>query len=99
MQNKVEDFVSNYPTVFKGSGKLKEPYKIVLEQGAIPYALSSPHRVPIPLRDKVKVELQRMEAVGVISKVMELTGLVLAPKAQGKIRLCVDLSHLNKWVL
>lgn len=72
VQTKVEDVVANYPTVFKGLGKLKEPYKIVLEQGAIPYALSSPHRVPLPLRDKVKVELQCMEATGVISKVTEL---------------------------
>lgn len=37
-----------------------------------------------------------------ISKVTEPTpwcaGLVVVPKAQGKIRLCVDLTHLNKWV-
>ncbi|KAL6475040.1 hypothetical protein MHYP_G00160800 [Metynnis hypsauchen] len=44
-----------------------------------------------------------MEGMGVISKVTKPTpwcaGLVVAPKAQpGKIRLCVDLTHLNKWV-
>lgn len=49
VQTKTEYFVANYPAVFKGLGKLKEPYKIELEQGAIPYALSSPHRVPPPL--------------------------------------------------
>ncbi len=102
VQTKTEDFVANYPAVFKGLGKLKEPYKIELEQGAIPYALSSPRRVPLPLRDKVEVELQRMESIGVISKVTKPTpwcaGLVVVPKAKGKIRLCVDLTHLNKWV-
>lgn len=73
LQTKTEDFVANYPAVFKGLRKLKEPYKIELEQGAIPFARSSPRKVPLPLRDKVKVELQRMESIGVISKVTELT--------------------------
>ncbi len=99
VQTKTEDFVAHYPAVFKGLGKLKEPYKIELEQGAIPYALSSPRRVPLPLWDKVKVELQRMESIGVTSKVTKPTpwcaGLVVVPKPQGKIRLCVDLTHLK----
>ena len=43
-----------------------------------------------------------MEAMGVISKVTQPTdwcaGLVVVPKANEKIRICVDLTHLNKWV-
>lgn len=54
------------------------------------------------MRDKVQAELKRMEIMGVISKVTQPTpwcaGMVVVPKAQGKIRLCVDLKHLNKWV-
>lgn len=42
------------------------------------------------------------EAMGVISKVTQPTawcaGIVVVPKANGKIRLCVDLTRLNKWV-
>jgi len=54
-------------------------------------------------KGRVQVELKRMEDMGVISKVTEPTpwcaGLVVAPKAQpGKICLCVDLTHLNKWL-
>ncbi|KAL6482216.1 hypothetical protein MHYP_G00102960 [Metynnis hypsauchen] len=103
VQGQQEDFKALYPTEFSGLGKLKEPYKIELEPGAVPYALSTPRRVPLPLRDKVRAELNRMEGMGVISKVTKPTpwcaGLVVAPKAQpGKIRLCVDLTHLNKWV-
>ncbi|KAL7851818.1 hypothetical protein SRHO_G00176030 [Serrasalmus rhombeus] len=103
VQGQQEDFKALYPTVFSGLGKLKEPYKIELEPGAVPYALSTPRRVPLPLRDKVRAELNRMESMGVISKVTKPTpwcaGLVVAPKAQpGKLRLCVDLTHLNKWV-
>ncbi len=79
------------------------PYKIELDPGAVPYTLSSPRCVLLPLRDKVQAKLKSMEDMGVISKATQPTpwcaGMVVAPKAQpGKIRLCVDLTHLNKWV-
>lgn len=100
VQAQQRDLKAQYPTVFSGLGNLKEPYEIKLEPGAVPYALSSPRRVPLPLRDKVQAELERMENMGVISKVTQptpwCTGMVVAPKAQpGKIRLCVDIIHLN----
>ncbi|XP_049335604.1 uncharacterized protein LOC125802248 [Astyanax mexicanus] len=79
-----------------------QPYHIELEKDATPYALSTPRRVPLPLRDKVKEELDRMEFMGVISKVSSPTewcaGMVVVPKPSGKIRICVDLTNLNKWV-
>lgn len=99
-----EDVKAQYPKVFSGLGKLKEPYKIELEPDAVPYALSSPRRVPLPLRDTVRAELDRMEKMGVISKVTQPTpwcaGLVVVPKPKAKIpvRLCVDLTKLNEWV-
>lgn len=52
---------AKYPSVFSGLGKLKEPYTIELEPSAVSYALSSPHRVPLPKRDKVRTDLKRME--------------------------------------
>lgn len=54
------DFRASYPDVFKDLGKLKEPYHIQLEQGAVPVALSAPQRVPLPLREAVRTELQIM---------------------------------------
>uniref|UniRef100_A0A3B3S0H0 ribonuclease H n=1 Tax=Paramormyrops kingsleyae TaxID=1676925 RepID=A0A3B3S0H0_9TELE len=43
-----------------------------------------------------------MEAMGVVSKVTQPTdwcaGMVVVPKTNGKIRICVDLTHLNKGV-
>ncbi|KAI4890398.1 hypothetical protein NFI96_026601, partial [Prochilodus magdalenae] len=103
IQCQQDDFKELYPTVFSDLEKLKEPYKLELEPGAVPYALSTPRRVPLSLQDKVRAELNRMEGMGVISKVTKPTpwcaGLVVAPKAQpGEIRFCVDLTHLNKWV-
>ena len=61
---------------------------------------STPRRVAIPLMKAVKGELQRMEKLGVIAKVNEPTawcaGMVVVPKANGKVRICVDLTRLNQ---
>lgn len=94
-----EKFKKMFPKVFSGLGKLEGSYKIELAQGAVPYALSAPRRVALPLIDKVKSELQRMEEMGVIRKIQEPTewcsGMVVAPKPNGKIRICSDLTRLN----
>ena len=90
------DIVSQFPDVFKGLGKLEDKYVIKLKENATPYALTTPRRVPIP---KVKEELQRMEKLGVITRIEELTdwcaGMVVVPKQDGMVRICVDLTKLN----
>ena len=62
-----------------------------------------PRTVPIPLRSKVKEELDRMEKMGVIAKVTQPTpwcaGMVVVPKKSGDVRICVDLKPLNEGVL
>ena len=49
------------------------PYTIQLNDDAYakPRALYTPRNVPIPLPEKVREELNRMESIGVISKVSE----------------------------
>lgn len=67
-----------------------------------PFALSTLRCVAVPLLPKVKEELERMEEMGVISKVSEPTdwcaGMVVVPKRNGKVRICVDLTKLNESV-
>ena len=74
-------------------------YHVTLKEGAKPYALSVPSRVPIPLLPQVKQEFKNMEKTGVIFRVDQPTdwcaGMVVVPKPNGKIRICVDLSRLN----
>ena len=65
--------LATYPDVFTGLGNLGEPYKIELKPDARPHAIYTPRRVPYPLRDKVKKELERMETIGVISRVEKPT--------------------------
>ena len=95
----LQDVVKQFPQLFTGLGRLKDSYKIKLRQEAIPFALSVPRRVAIPLLPKVKEELERMTKLGVISKVTEPTewcaGMVVVPKPGGKVRICVDLTKLN----
>ena len=51
----------------------------------------------------MKEELERMENLGVISRVEEPTpwcaGIVAVPKSRGDVRICVDLRHLNQSVM
>ena len=59
-----------------------------------------PRKVPVALRKSLQEELQRMEALDVITKTTEPTewvnSLVMARKKNGKIRVCMDPSSLNK---
>ena len=88
-----------YPKVFEGLGIMGPEYKIRMKEGATPFAITTPRRVATPLLPKVKAELKRMEELGVISSVEEPTnwcaGMVVVPKANGDIRICVDLTKLN----
>ena len=88
-----------YPDLFTGLGTLGAEYHIQLRQDAKPYALTTPQRVAIPLLPKVKQELTRMENMGVITKVDSPTewcaGIVVVPKPNGNICICVDLTKLN----
>ncbi|CAL9703681.1 unnamed protein product [Knipowitschia caucasica] len=83
---------------------MKGEYNIVLKPGAQPYSISTPRRISLPLLPKVKEELYRMERQGVISKVEQPTEwcapMVVVPKpAQERVRICSDLTQLNKSVL
>lgn len=62
-----------FPKVFTGLGKLDGDYCIRLKYDAVQYALTTPRRVSIPLENKIKGELERMEQMGVISRIEQLT--------------------------
>lgn len=88
-------------TVISVNGKYentRQPYSINVQGYAIPYAITMPRSITIPLRNAVKQEL--MQAKGVIESVNEPTEwcapLVIVPKPSGGIRLCVDLTKLNE---
>ncbi|XP_075530161.1 uncharacterized protein LOC142563495 [Dermacentor variabilis] len=89
--------------LFNGLGTLKDEYNIRLKPDAVPFSLSVPRRIPIPLLEIVRRELDKLESAGVIRRVDKPTpwcsGLVVVRKGDGSYRLCVDLTQLNKVVL
>ena len=94
-----EAVAEQFPELFKGLGQMTGEYQIKLQPNATPFALTTPRRIAIPLRPQVKTELERMEKLGVIAKVQQPTdwcaGMVIVPKPNGTVRICVDLTKLN----
>ena len=83
-----ESVMKRYPKLFTGLGTLGNEYKISLKPDAKPYALYTARRVPISMRKEVEKELNRMESLGVISRIDEpspwCAGMVVVPKSSGK---------------
>ena len=85
-----------YPKLYSGLGRMKESYKIRLRENAIPYAVSAPRRVPLPLQTKVKMELERVQDLDVIRPVTTPTDWCAPIEKKDAIRLCVDLTKLKE---
>jgi len=87
---------------FTGLGKLQGEYDIKLSSNATPFALTTPRRIPLRIMAQVKDELDRMEREKIISRVEGpsdwCAGIVVVPKPNKKVRICVDLTQLNKCV-
>lgn len=100
-----ETVKNEFPALFHGLGKMEGEYNIVLKPEAQPFSISTPRRLSLPLLPKVKEELDRMEQQGVISKVEKPTEwcapMVVVPKrtGSGRVRICTDLTELNKPVM
>ena len=95
----LDNVTEKFPRLFQGLGKLKDNYTAKLQNNCQPHALTIPRWVAIPLLPKVEAELQRMLQLGVIEKVNQPTewcsGMVVVPKSNGNVWICVDLTKLN----
>ena len=80
-----------------------EEFHISLTDGDKPFCVRTPRVIPFAYRDKLKAELGLLLEQGIIAPVTEPTEwcapIVVTPKkGVDQVRLCVDLSHLNKFV-
>lgn len=79
---------------------MKDSYCITLKKDARPFQVSVPRKVPFPLYQETKEELDRRLETGVISRVDRPTDwcapMVVIPKSNGKVRVCVDLNEYVK---
>lgn len=96
------EWISRYPELFKGLGKLNNKCHISVKESVEPVAVSAPRRVAAARLGPLKKELERMTKMGVINKVESPTEwcspCVVVPKKNGDIRLCIDYTKLNQAV-
>ncbi|KAJ8035162.1 hypothetical protein HOLleu_22297 [Holothuria leucospilota] len=89
--------------MFRGYGVMTDvKCKIQLKEDASPVCIMTPRKVSQPLLPKIKVSLDKMEKLNVISLVKEPTewcpGIVCVRKPDDTVRICVNLTELNKSV-
>ena len=78
-------------------------FSISLQEDAVPFCVKTPRSIPFAYRDKLKTELDLLQEQGIIAPVTQANEwcapIVVAPeKGSDKIQICVDLSHLSKYV-
>ncbi len=94
------DFVRReYSEVFGGIGCLPGTHKIVIDPECPPVQ-NACRKVPFPLREKLKNELDRMQKLGVIipeeSPTDWVSSVVTVKKKSGDLRVCLDPRDLNR---
>lgn len=100
-----EEMKQRFPSLFEGLGQVKDfEYKIKLKKNVEPVSIHTPRRVPLPLLETVRKELQDMVKKGVIEEINEATEfcspMVVVRKGEGnKIRICTDFTELNKYII
>ena len=95
-------YEKEFPRVFKGLGKLKNVYKIHLNETAQPFSIATSRSLPLPMKQNVQQELKRLEKENIIRPVKMHTDwcapIVAVLKNNGKVRLCVDFTKLQERV-
>lgn len=91
--------LKKYQDCFGALGTLQKTHHITIDP-SVPPVINPPRKIPFALRDKLKVELDRMTKMGIIKSVSEPTewvnSLVIVEKPNGSLRICLDPRNLNK---
>ena len=99
-----EEIMGEFPTVFDGQITIIEGEEFHISHRKCPTILCHhPRAVPFTYRDKLKAELDLLQSQGIITPVTEPTEwcalIVVTPKKDAnEIRMCVDLSRLNRYI-
>ena len=98
---KITAILTKHQELFHGLGKMKNKEIELCVDRAIPPVAQQQRRIPFHLRDKVELELKRLEAQDIIEKVPAnehtdwVSPIVVVPKKEQAIRICVDMRAAN----
>ena len=98
---KLQKILGKHKKVFCGLGKLRGKEIDLIINPDIRSVAQRHHRVPFHLREKVEKSLSELEQQGIIEKVQDSAGtdwvspIVVVPKADNNIRICVDMRAAN----
>ena len=96
--------LDGYKELFSGIGKLEGEINITLKPNVVPY-VASVYRVAHPLQEPLKQELDKLIKQGIIVPLGKYTpseclnSFVCIKKPNGKIRLSLDLTQLNIFIV
>ena len=101
----LDSAAKEFPSVFDGQIRtmIGEELHISLTADAKPFCVGTPRTIPFIYRDKLRTELDVLLRQKIIAPVTEATEwcapiVVTLKKGSKNIRICVDLSHLNRFV-
>ena len=94
-----ESILKEHADVFRGEGKLEGDLHLEIDPNVPPVQLPT-RKVPIAIKEKLKEELDRLEALNIITPVnvptSQISATVVTLKINGNVRLCVDPKPLNQ---
>ena len=101
-ENGVQRVVQKYPNVFCGLGKLRrhQTVELLVDKDVKPVTQRQ-RRIPFHLRAKVDAELSRLRDEDIIERVPDteatesISPIVIMPKKDDNIRLCIDMRAAN----
>ena len=90
--------------MFTGIGNMNTTIDIKLKEGAIPY-VAPIHPVAHALQEPLRLELEKLVNEGILHKLKIdeksewFNSFICVRKPNGSIRLCLDPTHLNKYIV
>jgi hypothetical protein len=92
-----------FPKCFEGVGKLKDfQLKIPIDESVKP-VIQPIRRIPFLLREKLDRKLEELQQFDIIEKVESpsiwVSPIVVIPKKNSEIRLCIDMRRANEAVV